>query len=194
MRIRQERQSACKLPRAELAADSVRRTGGFRRSESLRRELAALPGHVLANDFSQPQRGGTGVIAVGEYQVEIGAALAALAQRQRLEFAALQFAAYHVVREPGESQAHAGGMNRRRLVAHGPALLRAQPAAAAALAARVADDEVALLAQILQRQFAPEPMQRMFGMRHRDEAQRYQGISGKARRHLRTNGQINLSL
>src|ERR1700679_1216174 len=98
MRIRQERQSACKLPRAELAADSVRCPGSFRRSESLRRELAALPGHVLANDFSQPQRGGTGVIAVGEYQVEIGAALAALAQRQRLVVRPPQLVAPHDAR------------------------------------------------------------------------------------------------
>ena len=79
-------------------------------------------------------------------------------------------------------------------MAHCPALLRTEPAAAAALTAGIANHQVAVLAQILQRQLAPEPVQRMLGMRRGDEAQPHQRIAGEARRHLRANRQINLTL
>ena len=49
-------------------------------------------------------------------------------------------------------------------------LLGAEPGSAAALAARVADDQMAMLAQVLQCELAAEAMQRMLGMRRRDEA------------------------
>src|SRR6266403_3687058 len=61
------------------------RPAGARRN--LRRflpELAALFCHQPADDLRQAQCAGTGVVAVGEHQVEFGPALAALAQGQRL--------------------------------------------------------------------------------------------------------------
>src|ERR1700722_11812494 len=50
-------------------------------------ELATLLSHVLADDLRQPQRSGAGVVAIGEHEVKIAPALAALAQRQRFEYA-----------------------------------------------------------------------------------------------------------
>jgi len=50
--------------------------------------LATTLRHILTDDLRQPQRAGTGVIAVGEHQVEIRKALAAFAQRQWFELPA----------------------------------------------------------------------------------------------------------
>ena len=58
---------------------------------------------MLADDLRQPQRSGAGVVPIGEYEVKITPAFAALAQRQGLEHAALQFAAHGVLGKPGES-------------------------------------------------------------------------------------------
>ena len=77
---------------------------------------------------------------------------------------------------------------------HRPTLLRTEPAAAAALAAGISDHQVTVLSQILQRQFAPELMQRMLGVRHRDEAQPHQRIADETGRHLRTDREINRTL
>jgi len=62
-----------------------------------------------------------------------------------------------------QPQTHDGRVDRGGLLAHRPALLGAQPAAAAALAAGIANDQVAMLAQIVQRQFSPKLMERMPG-------------------------------
>ena len=51
--------------------------------------LATLLPHVRTDDLRQSQRCGTGVVAIGEHEVKITPALAALAQWQGLEHAAL---------------------------------------------------------------------------------------------------------
>jgi len=85
-------------------------------------------------------------------------------------------------------------VNRGGLLAHRPALLRAQPAAATTLAAGIPNDEVAVLAQIVQRQFSPKLMECMPGVCGGDEAQPHQLIPHEALRHLRADCQINLAL
>src|SRR5208282_6925650 len=101
---------------------------------------------VLADDIRQPERAGARVVAVGKYQVEIAPTLATLAQRKWLQQAALQFPSHCLLREPSVSEAHAGGVDRSRLVAHRPTLLRADPATAAALAAGISDHQMAVFA------------------------------------------------
>ena len=46
--------------------------------------LGALVGDGAANDLGEPQCARPGVIAVGEYEIEVGPAFAAFSQRQRL--------------------------------------------------------------------------------------------------------------
>src|SRR5271163_4844161 len=126
--------------------------GGPRRHRWVRcviLEAAKLLCDPRAHDLRQPQRTGPGIVPVGEHQIKLRPALATLTQRQGIEQTAFQFLAHRLLWEPGESQAHDSSMNRGRLVAHRPALFRTQPAAAAALAAGIANDEVAVLAQIL---------------------------------------------
>src|ERR1700674_5095170 len=108
--------------------------------------LAARPRDVLTNDLRQPSRARTGIVAVGKHQVQFAPALAAFAQRQGRELAAFPLAAHGFLRKPRNPQAHHGRVDRSRLLAYRPALLRAEPAAAAALAARIANDQVAVLA------------------------------------------------
>src|ERR1035441_5327777 len=123
-------------------------------TEALRR-VSGLRSDLGADDFGQAQRAGARVVAVGEHQVEFAPALAALAQRQLFEYAAREVAAHPFLRIPGETQAHTGGVDRGGLVAHRPALLRAEPTAAAALAAGIANNQMAVPAQILQGQLGP---------------------------------------
>ena len=73
-------------------------------------------------------------------------------------------------------------------------LFGSEPGAAAALAARVANDQMTVLAQILQRELTPEPVQRMIRMRRRNEAQPDQEIAGESARYLRTDGEIDAPL
>src|SRR5271165_21033 len=168
--------------------------GGCWASQRVLRVLATLLRDVLTDDLRQPQRAGTGIIAVRKNQVKVAPALTAFAQRQRFELAAVQFAAHRVLRKPCKPQAHDRRVNLGGLLAHRPALLRAEPAAAAALAAGIADDQVTILPQILQVKFAPESMQRMVGVRGSDEAYPHQRIPREAGRYLRADGQINLAL
>src|ERR1700682_2192671 len=76
----------------------------------------------FVDDLREPQRAGTGVLAIGIDEIELADALGAFAQRQRLERAGLQLAADALLRIPAEAEAHRGGEDRGRHVAHGPAL------------------------------------------------------------------------
>ena len=70
-----------------------------------------MPRHVLTDELRQAQCAAAGVVAVGKYQVKLAPAFAAFAQRQRLEFAAREFAAHRVFRKPGKALAETGRMN-----------------------------------------------------------------------------------
>ena len=69
-------------------------------------------------------------------------------------------------------------------MADGPDLLCAHPAAAAALAAAIADHQVPVLAKVLKGQLAAELVKRMVGMRGSDDLRTHQRVAGKALRHL----------
>src|SRR6476659_3943676 len=85
-------------------------------------------------------------------------------------------------------------MNRGRLLRDGPALLGADRTAAAALAAGVADHDVAMLAQVLECERTPEFVQRVVGMRHREEAYPHQWIAREAGGYERAYCQVDLVL
>src|ERR1035438_3549651 len=148
--ISDARKSLRTIARSRFASAPERLTTG-KCGELLRftRVHPTLLCHVLPHDIRQPERTGTRVVAIGKHQVEIAPTLAALAQRKWLQHSALQFPSHGLLREPSVPEAHAGGVDRSRLVAHRPTLLRADPAAAAALTAGISDHQMTVLAQIL---------------------------------------------
>src|SRR5580658_9506823 len=79
-------------------------------------EFAALLAHGLADDLGQSQRARARVIAVGKYQIEVGPALAALAQRERLQGTLRELAAHGFLGEPGKTESHGGRMDGRGLL------------------------------------------------------------------------------
>src|SRR5678816_4500633 len=102
----------------------------------------ALLLHLRANDVGEAKRARAGGVAVGEDEIEAALALGALAQGNREEGAALQLALDRVLREPRVAVAQKHGVERGRLVRHGPALLVEKARRALALDSRVADHDV----------------------------------------------------
>src|SRR2546422_47693 len=139
--------------------------------------LLALARHRLADDFPQPQSGGAGVLAVGEYQVQLGVALAAFAYGQRPERARLELLADSLLRQPGETVARARGLDRGRQVAHRPALRRLHRQRRCAPRARLAHHQLAMRAQVLHRELAPELVKRVIRVRGENEAHAHQGLA-----------------
>src|ERR1051325_11222089 len=129
--------------------------------------------HVLLEDLREPSRARSRALGVREHEVDLGESLPHVLERQPLQLARRNLLADLLLRVPGEAEAHARGLERRRHVADRPALLGLEEAAAlVSLDARVAHDQVAVLAKVLEREPTAEPEQGMIRMsgRHEGEA------------------------
>src|SRR5207302_5701655 len=108
--------------------------------------------HVFLEDLREPSHARSRALGVREHEVDLGERVASVLERQRLQLAGRDLLADLLLRVPGEAEAHARGLERRRHVADAPALLGLEKAAALlTLDARVANDQVPGLANILER-------------------------------------------
>src|SRR6185295_15547898 len=80
--------------------------------------LAGLRG-LLADDLRKPQRPRACSVAVGEDEIELAVALAAFAQRQRLECPRRELVADFLFRKPRVAVPFQRRLDRRRHVTHG---------------------------------------------------------------------------
>ena len=148
-----------------------------------------------AQQLGEASGAGTRVIGVGQDQVQLDPSLAPLAQRQRLQGAARELLANHLVGIPREAEPELHRADRGRLVAHRPAPLGAEPSRLAVPAQPgVANHQLAMGAQVLMGDRATERVQRMPGRRDGDESQRDQRVADEAGRDDRTDRQIHLTL
>ena len=111
------------------------------------RQFAATCSRRISTSRSVP---GPGCDAIRMHEVQRGEALCARGQRQLPERAAVEFLADVFLGEPGVAEAHAGSADRRRLVRDRPAAFVEPAARAGAPRARVAHDEVAMRAQVVE--------------------------------------------
>ena len=133
--------------------------------------LHALGRHRLADDLGEPQRAGPGGVADRRRSgTARRSARAPSRSGSGFSVPGRELVADLVFGEPGEAVAHARRLDRRRHVADGPALRRRRPTSAARRARRagVAHDEMAMRAQVAQRELALQRVQRMVRMRDRD--------------------------
>src|ERR1043166_9464682 len=140
------------------------------RGARLRGSPPTFPLHVFLEDLREPSRARSRALGVRQHEVDLGERVASVLERQHLQLAGRNLLADLLLRVPGEAEAHARGLERRRHVADRPALLGLEKAAAlVSLDARVAHDQVAVLAKVLEREPTAEPEQGMIRMSGRHE-------------------------
>src|SRR3984957_17355778 len=105
--------------------------------------VSTLVPHVLLKNLRQLSYTRPRAFGIGEHEVNLGESVTPVLERQHLQLASRDLLAGFLLRVPGEAEAHARGLERRRHVADGPALLGLEkPAALVALGTRVAHDQV----------------------------------------------------
>src|SRR5438067_8302180 len=171
--------------RRSIGFRKVSRRGGLstaRHPRAFARSPCTLAPHVLLENLRQPSHPRPRSFRIGEHEVDLAESVASVLERQHPQLAGRDLLADLLLRVPGEAEAHARGLERRRHVADGPALLGLEKAAAlVALDARVAHDQVAVLAKVLEREPTAELEQRMIRMSGRHEGEAHHGLTAEPR-------------
>ena len=171
-----------------------RRLGEGGAEESRDTDQTRIGSSCIKDDLREPQRRGAGVLAVGEYEVQLGVALATFAQGQGLERACLELLSDSLLRQPGETVARARGLDGGRQVAHRPALRRLHRQRRCAPRARLAHHQLAMRAQVLDRELAPELVKRVIRVRGENEAHPHQGLAHEPLRNRPEDRELGLAL
>jgi hypothetical protein len=146
----------------------------------------------LPQQLREGERGGAAQARPCQHQVQWRAPGATARQPQRLQATDGEVGRDHVPRQPRKAHAGADQIKRGLQLAHGPALIGAQPADVAPGALpRIADHDLSFAAQRIGVEHV-QRRQRMAGSCHRDELDLDQHVTQKSRRHKSRDHQIGL--
>jgi hypothetical protein len=113
-----------------LSSQDLWQPRALRRPRTFPGGVCTLVPHVLLENLRQPSYTRPRALGIGNHEVNLSESVTSVLERQHLQLASRDLLADFLLRVPGEPEAHAGGLERRRHVADGPALLGLEEAAA----------------------------------------------------------------